>query len=121
MKVLRGSPYVCRECQRSLTTAANKRIDLRHGLRSSYSTTTGRDRPIQVAIIGSGPAGYYSAYRLQKKLPDARIDMYEHLPVPYGLVRFGVAPDHPDVKVRLAKTHASSLSVHRRVPLDEGA
>lgn len=53
-----------------------------------------------MAIIGSGPAGYYLAYRLLKKLPDACIDMYERLPVPYGLVRFGVAPDHPEVKVR---------------------
>lgn len=35
-----------------------------------------------------------------KKMPDAYVDMYETLPVPYGLVRFGVAPDHPEVKVR---------------------
>ena len=53
-----------------------------------------------MAIIGSGPAGYYTAYRLMKKLPDVHIDMYEQLPVPFGLVRFGVAPDHPEVKVR---------------------
>jgi len=33
------------------------------------------------------------------KIQDAVVDMYEHLPVPYGLVRFGVAPDHPEVKV----------------------
>ena len=53
-----------------------------------------------MAIIGSGPAGYYTAFRLMMKLPDVHIDMYEQLPVPYGLVRFGVAPDHPEVKVR---------------------
>ena len=35
------------------------------------------------------------------KIEDAIIDMYEHLPVPFGLVRFGVAPDHPEVKVHL--------------------
>ncbi|KAK6391783.1 hypothetical protein LTR65_004277 [Meristemomyces frigidus] len=51
-----------------------------------------------LAIIGSGPAGFYSAYRLLKKLPDAHITMFEQLPVPYGLVRYGVAPDHPEVK-----------------------
>jgi adrenodoxin-NADP+ reductase len=55
---------------------------------------------MRLAVIGSGPAGYYSAYRIMKKMPDAYVDMYESLPVPYGLVRFGVAPDHPEVKVR---------------------
>jgi len=59
---------------------------------------------MRLAVIGSGPAGYYSAYRIMKKMPEARVDMYESLPVPYGLVRFGVAPDHPEVKVRPAKT-----------------
>ena len=54
---------------------------------------------MRLAVIGSGPAGYYSAYRIMKKMPDAYVDMYETLPVPYGLVRFGVAPDHPEVKV----------------------
>ncbi|RMZ70060.1 hypothetical protein GMOD_00000105 [Pyrenophora seminiperda CCB06] len=53
---------------------------------------------LRVAIIGSGPAGFYSAYRLMNKNKDAFIDMYEQLPVPYGLVRYGVAPDHPEVK-----------------------
>lgn len=53
-------------------------------------------------MIGAGPAGFYTAYRVMSRLPDARIDMYESLPVPYGLVRYGVAPDHPEVKVRTA-------------------
>lgn len=55
--------------------------------------------PLRVAIIGSGPAGFYAARRLLSLLDDAIIDMYERLPVPFGLVRFGVAPDHPEVKV----------------------
>ena len=50
-----------------------------------------------MAVIGSGPAGFYTAYRVMAKTA-ARVDMYEALPVPYGLVRFGVAPDHPEVK-----------------------
>jgi adrenodoxin-NADP+ reductase len=37
------------------------------------------------------------------KIETARVDMYEQLPVPYGLVRFGVAPDHPEVKVRFRR------------------
>jgi hypothetical protein len=57
----------------------------------------------QTAIIGSGPAGFYTAQRILKRLPEAKVDMYESLPTPYGLVRYGVAPDHPEVKVRLWK------------------
>ncbi|KXJ92298.1 hypothetical protein Micbo1qcDRAFT_233581 [Microdochium bolleyi] len=51
-----------------------------------------------MAVVGSGPAGFYTAYRVMSKIPRAKVDMYEALPVPYGLVRFGVAPDHPEVK-----------------------
>ena len=58
-----------------------------------------RARPFRVAVIGSGPAGFYTAYKVLSKVGDAVVDMYEKLPVPFGLVRFGVAPDHPDVKV----------------------
>ena len=52
-----------------------------------------------MAVLGSGPAGFYTAYRVMSKIEGAVVDMYEQLPVPYGLVRFGVAPDHPEVKV----------------------
>src|SRR5919106_668413 len=52
-----------------------------------------------VAIIGSGPAGYYSAEALQKLYGDkVRVDMIDRMPVPYGLIRFGVAPDHQSIK-----------------------
>jgi adrenodoxin-NADP+ reductase len=68
-----------------------------HTSRYGYSTISTR-RPLRIAIIGSGPAGFYTAYRLMNKVQDAVVDMYEQLPVPYGLVRFGVAPDHPEVK-----------------------
>src|SRR5688500_9392756 len=52
-----------------------------------------------VAIIGSGPAGYYSGEALQKLYgDDVRIDMIDRMPVPYGLIRFGVAPDHQSIK-----------------------
>jgi ferredoxin/flavodoxin---NADP+ reductase len=47
-----------------------------------------------IAIVGSGPSGCYSAQFLRKKYPEASIKIYDRLPVPYGLVRFGVAPDH---------------------------
>jgi ferredoxin--NADP+ reductase len=52
-----------------------------------------------VAIIGSGPAGFYSAEALQKLYGDGvRIDVIDRLPVPYGLIRSGVAPDHQSIK-----------------------
>lgn len=57
------------------------------------------DAPLRVAIIGSGPSGFYAADRLQKdKEIVAEIDMYERLPTPFGLVRGGVAPDHQKIK-----------------------
>ena len=52
-----------------------------------------------IAIIGSGPAGYYTAEAAQKLWgDDVRIDIFDRLPVPYGLIRFGVAPDHQSIK-----------------------
>ena len=52
-----------------------------------------------IAIIGSGPAGYYTAEAAQKRWgDDVAIDIFDLLPVPYGLIRFGVAPDHQSIK-----------------------
>jgi ferredoxin--NADP+ reductase len=52
-----------------------------------------------VAIIGSGPAGYYTAEAAQKAFgDDVRIDIFDRLPVPFGLIRTGVAPDHQSIK-----------------------
>ena len=52
-----------------------------------------------IAIIGSGPAGYYTAEAAQKHWgDDVRIDIFDALPVPYGLIRTGVAPDHQSIK-----------------------
>lgn len=52
----------------------------------------------RVAIVGSGPAGFYAALRLLEKTSRTKVDLFERLPFPYGLVRYGVAPDHPEVK-----------------------
>ena len=54
---------------------------------------------LRIAIIGSGPAGFYTAIEILKNIPESTVDMYEKLPTPYGLVRYGVAPDHPNAKV----------------------
>jgi len=55
----------------------------------------------KIAIVGAGPAGYFTAQAFQKAQSDDRsfaIDMIERLPTPWGLVRSGVAPDHPKIK-----------------------
>jgi ferredoxin--NADP+ reductase len=55
--------------------------------------------PIRIAIVGAGPAGFYTAGHLLKDGPDdLEVDMIERLPTPWGLVRSGVAPDHPKIK-----------------------
>lgn len=51
-----------------------------------------------VAVVGSGPAGFYTADQLLKGDSEVRVDIFERLPVPFGLVRYGVAPDHQEVK-----------------------
>jgi adrenodoxin-NADP+ reductase len=102
----RATAYVCRSCQRSQNNGTVTRSLLENA--RSYST---RPRPLHLAVIGSGPAGFYSAYRLLKSLPDARVDMYEGLPSPYGLVRFGIAPDHPEAKVRIATSSTLMASI----------
>jgi len=58
-----------------------------------------KDKQIRVAVIGSGPAGFYACEHLFKKDEhDFSIDMYDKLPTPHGLVRSGVAPDHQKIK-----------------------
>ena len=55
-------------------------------------------RAPRVAIIGAGPAGIYAADILTKEHESATVDIFDRLPAPYGLVRYGVAPDHPRIK-----------------------
>lgn len=59
----------------------------------------------RLAVVGSGPAGFYAASRIlsSEGSENVQVDMYEELPVPFGLVRYGVAPDHPEVKVSQRK------------------
>src|SRR5262249_2789100 len=53
---------------------------------------------IHVAIVGAGPSGFYAAEALLRSGLPIRVDMIERLPTPFGLVRSGVAPDHPKLK-----------------------
>ncbi|KAJ8734707.1 hypothetical protein PYW08_013957 [Mythimna loreyi] len=66
-------------------------------LRRVISSSSYTKRP-QICIVGAGPAGFYAAMHLTKKLENVNIDILEKLPVPFGLIRYGVAPDHPEVK-----------------------
>lgn len=69
-------------------------------------------RPYHVAIVGSGPSGFFAAASLLKSADagrDVRVDMLEMLPTPWGLVRSGVAPDHPKIKTISAQFEKIAL------------
>ena len=64
-----------------------------------------------IAIIGSGPAGYYTAEAAQKTFgEDVRVDVFDMLPVPYGLIRTGVAPDHQSIKGVVRRYEKTALT-----------
>ncbi len=68
-----------------------------------------------IAVIGSGPSGYYTAEACQKKFgDDVRVDIIDRLPVPYGLIRFGVAPDHQSIKAVTRRYEAVNLTANVR-------
>nr|CAB3449596.1 unnamed protein product [Digitaria exilis] len=67
--------------------------------------------PLHVCVVGSGPAGFYTADRLLKGHEGAQVDIIDRLPTPFGLVRSGVAPDHPETKVVLAYGAESDRSL----------
>ena len=57
------------------------------------------DQPYRIAVVGSGPAGFYAVGALlASDEPRFEVDLFERLPTPWGLVRLGVAPDHPNIK-----------------------
>jgi ferredoxin--NADP+ reductase len=85
-------------------------------------------RPLRVAVVGAGPAGVYTADALTFEAP-VLVDLLERLPVPFGLLRHGVAPDHLSVKSAEQVLHAvlerpgvrllANVEVGRDVTLDE--
>jgi ferredoxin/flavodoxin---NADP+ reductase len=84
------------------------------GQRQKASTKKVSMRPYHVAIVGSGPSGYFAAASLLKFADatddaDVRVDMLEMLPTPWGLVRSGVAPDHPKIKSISAQFEKTAL------------
>lgn len=89
---------------------------------SSNTAPTARIGNLRVAIVGAGPAGIYAGNILTNSVVDAggsvAIDLFESLPAPYGLIRYGVAPDHPRIKGIVNSLHEmldrSSVAEHRR-------
>src|SRR5215218_219607 len=84
------------------------------------------DHPLRVAIVGSGPAGFYAAGHLlkPKSHPDlcVQVDMFDRLATPWGLVRAGVAPDHPNIKAvtRVYEKTAKKPGFHFHGNVDVG-
>jgi len=68
--------------------------------------------PLSIAIIGSGPAGFYTADALMRTCPECEINFIERLPSPYGLIRGGVAPDHQTTKKVAKKYERTALTDH---------
>ena len=64
----------------------------------NLSSTPSRRKSNRVCIVGSGPSAFYTAKYILASHPTISIDILEKLPVPFGLVRYGVAPDHQEVK-----------------------
>ncbi len=62
-------------------------------------------RPARIAIVGAGPAGIYVADVLMKSEVEVSIDLFERQPAPFGLIRYGVAPDHPRIKGIITALH----------------
>jgi len=67
-------------------------------------------RPLRIAIVGSGPAGFYAASSLLSSDHEVTIDIFDRLPVPFGLVRSGVAPDHPKIKTVIKQYEKIALN-----------
>lgn len=78
---------------------------------------------MRAAVVGAGPAGFYTAQALLKRFPNSSVDILERLPVPFGLVRYGVAPDHPATKhvtnhfTNLVTNNRHRLNFYGNVPV----
>jgi ferredoxin--NADP+ reductase len=80
--------------------------------RSEMSELGTAARPLRVAVVGSGPSGFYAVEALFKAGVPVQVEMFDRLPTPFGLVRGGVAPDHPKIK--------SVTRVYEKIAQNEG-
>uniref|UniRef100_A0A1J3J7Z7 NADPH:adrenodoxin oxidoreductase, mitochondrial n=1 Tax=Noccaea caerulescens TaxID=107243 RepID=A0A1J3J7Z7_NOCCA len=79
---------------------------------SRYLSSSVSSPSLHVCVVGSGPAGFYTAEKLLKAHEGARVDIIDRLPTPFGLVRSGVAPDHPETKIVM--NQFSRVAQHER-------
>ncbi|KAK7251555.1 hypothetical protein RIF29_34851 [Crotalaria pallida] len=82
----------------------------RKWLHRSFSSMP--SNPLRVCVVGSGPAGFYTAEKMLKVKQQAQVDIIDRLPTPFGLVRSGVAPDHPETKIVI--NQFSRVAQHER-------
>ncbi|KAM0903408.1 hypothetical protein ACQ4PT_018638 [Festuca glaucescens] len=68
--------------------------------------------PLHVCVVGSGPAGFYTAEKMLKGHEGAQVDIIDRLPTPFGLVRSGVAPDHPETKIVVNQFSRVAANAH---------
>ncbi|KAG5479367.1 hypothetical protein LSCM1_04626 [Leishmania martiniquensis] len=88
----------CCSAARSCSDAAESLSSSASTPKSPRAENAAPKRRVQIAVVGSGPSGCFVASYLVKKHPELHVDIFERLPVPFGLCRYGVSPDHPDVK-----------------------
>lgn len=69
-------------------------------IRTTATDVSASSAGARFAVVGAGPAGFYATKALLEAFPASRVDLIERLPFPHGLVRYGVAPDHPEVKLK---------------------
>ncbi|KAH9616099.1 hypothetical protein KSS87_011137 [Heliosperma pusillum] len=88
-------------CLSSCSTLENNTKMAAFGSRAWISRTFSSlsSNPLRICIVGSGPAGFYTADKMLKAHQTAQIDILDRLPTPFGLVRSGVASDHPETKI----------------------
>src|SRR2546421_3197904 len=107
MNNLVGSPacwpaalWLTRSARRELVPSDSSLHSDRTNCPRSYTMAgMATSRPFRVAVIGSGPAGFYATTQLLASTdPEFEVDLFDRLPTPFGLVRAGVAPDHPKIK-----------------------
>ncbi|KAI3709556.1 hypothetical protein L2E82_39320 [Cichorium intybus] len=93
-----AADHVVQRHHRRSTLSLHSAMSIFGGMiaRKFSSATT---RSLHVCVVGSGPAGFYTAEKMLKAHKGAEVDIIDRLPTPFGLVRSGVAPDHPETKI----------------------
>ena len=94
-----AAPAAPRRTDRDRLRPAGRRIPYPSPFAHERHGQATEENPLRVAIIGAGPSGFYAAEHILKdEATHAQVDLFDRLPTPFGLVRGGVAPDHPKIK-----------------------